>query len=181
MVDAGLNRRRLGADMVGMRLLTSLSVAVLLLGACGGISAEPTAESIPAPAPASTVPTVTAVPDATVPPVTTSTTRSPGPASPADVDLVSYVEVIEHLLVGTTYQGMALESPHVFLATGALFCDQLDAGASSDQVLFDYIRTLTGGPVEAASDDDLTMAGAVLGSGLATMCPHHIAGIEVSD
>ena len=167
--------------MVGMRLLTSLSVAVLLLGACGGISAESTAEPIPAPAPAPILPGASAAPNTTVPPAATSTTRSPGPESPADVDIVSYVEVIEHLLVGTAYEGMALESPHVFLATGALFCDQLDAGASSDQVLFDYIRTLTGGPVEAASDDALTMAGAVLGSGLATMCPHHIAGIEVSD
>ncbi len=97
------------------------------------------------------------------------------------MDLVSYIEVIEHLLIGTTYEGVALEAPHVFLATGALFCDQLDAGTSADQVLFDYIEELTGGPAEEASDDALTMAGAVLGSGLATMCPHHIGTIGISE
>lgn len=171
-----------------MRLLASLSVVVLLLGACGGIAAEPSAGSNPAGSPASSTapnppPTVAVAPTVvtTVPPSTSSTTRSPGPASPEDVDLVSYIEVIEHLLVGTTYEGVALEAPHVFLATGALFCDQLDAGASPDRVLFDYIEELTGAPAEEAPDDALTMAGAVLGSGLATMCPHHIGTIGISE
>ena len=170
-----------------MRLLASLSFAALLLGACGGISAESTLKSTATPIPASSTDPTVAVP--AVPPagsgdtnaVAPTTTRSPGPESPADVDLVSYIEIIEHLLVGTTYEGMALESPHVFLATGALFCDQLDAGAASDQVLFDYIELLTNGPAEEASDDALTMAGAVLGSGLATLCPHHIATIGITD
>lgn len=170
-----------------MRLLASLSIVVLLLGACGGISADSTLESTAPPIlGSSTAPTV-AVP--AVPPAGSggtneaapTTTRSPGPESPADVDLVSYIEIIEHLLVGTTYEGMALESPHVFLATGALFCDQLDAGAASDQLLSDYIELLTDGPAEEASDDVLTMAGAVLGSGLATLCPHHIATIGITD
>ncbi|MFC2177521.1 hypothetical protein ACFLRH_03805 [Actinomycetota bacterium] len=172
-----------------MRLPASLCIAVLLLGACGGISAESNTELAPAPNPTSdtaaipdpTVPVTSTVVDTTVPPTTSSTTLSPGPATPADVDLVSYIEVIEHLLVGTTYEGMALEAPHVFLATGALFCDQLDAGTSSDRVLYDYIEALTGGPAEEASDDALTMAGAVLGSGLATMCPHHIATIGITE
>jgi hypothetical protein len=168
-----------------MRLVAFLFVAVLLLGACGGISAEPRAGSSPAsstaPTPPHTVAVASSVVASTVPPSTSSTTRSPGPAGPADVDLVSYIEVIEHLLVGTTYEGVALEAPHVFLATGALFCDQLDEGTSPDQVLFDYIEELTGGPAADAPDDALTMAGAVLGSGLATMCPHHIGTIGISE
>lgn len=175
-----------------MRLLASLSIAVLLLGACGGISAESNGVPITAagstsgagsePGPVlSSAPVASDAPGTTVPPATTSTTRSPGPRTPSDVDLVSYIEVIEHLLVGTSYEGMAFEAPHVFLATGALFCDQLDAGASSDQVLFQYIEELTGAPVEEASDDALTMAGAVLGSGLATMCPHHIGAIGITE
>ena len=48
-------------------------------------------------------------------------------------------------------------------------------------VLFDYIEELTGGPVEDAPEDVLTMAGAVLGSGLATMCPHQIATLGITD
>jgi hypothetical protein len=171
-----------------MRLLASLSVAVLLLGACGGISTAlnsesnvtPIPPSSPAPDPA-VVPVITAAPPTTVPRNTSTTTRSPGPESPADVDLVSYIEVIEHLLTGTTYEGMAFESPHVFLATGALFCDQLDAGASSDRVLIDYIETLTGGPASEASADALAMAGAVLGSGLATLCPHQITTLGITE
>ena len=175
-----------------MRLLASLSLAVLLLAACGGISAESNDEPMPGADSSSRVgpeagpvspdaPVASEAPGTTVPPATTSTTRSPGPRTPADVDLVSYIEVIEHLLAGTTYEGMAFEAPHVFLATGALFCDQLDAGASSDQVLLEYIEELTGSPVAEASDDALTMAGAVLGSGLATMCPHHIGAIGITE
>jgi len=175
-----------------MRLLASLSLAVLLLAACGGITAESNGEPIPDPGSSarasadpgpvlSNDPVVSGAPDTSVPPVPTSTTRSPGPRTPAEVDLVSYIEVIEHLLVGTSYAGVAFEAPHVFLATGALFCDQLDAGASSDQVLIEYIEELTGSPVEEASDDALTMAGAVLGSGLATMCPHHIGAIGITE
>lgn len=172
-----------------MRLLASLSVAALLLCACGGISAgtslapdaSPIAVPGSKPAPDPSVPGRDFATASTSPAAASTTTRSPGPSSPAEVDLVSYIEVIEHLLVGTTYEGMALESPHVFLATGALFCDRLDAGTSSDEVLFDYIESLTGAPADQASDDVLTMAGAVLGSGLATMCPHHIATIGISD
>ena len=107
-------------------------------------------------------------------------TRAPVP-SIADVDLVGYVAVIEHMLEGTSYEGAALASPDVFLATGALFCNQLDTGITSDTVLVNYIETLTGGSVDDASDDDLTMAGAVLGSGLATLCPHHISTIGASE
>lgn len=167
-----------------MRLLTILSGAVLLLGACGGISADTTVETSAVTTPTSTLSptTVTSTrPAEAAAPGASSTTRSPGPQSPAEVDLVSYVQVIEHLLVGTIYEGMAFETPHVFLATGAMFCDQLEAGASSDRVLFDYIETLTGGPVDEAPEDALTMAGAVLGSGLATMCPHHIATLGITD
>ena len=84
-------------------------------------------------------------------------------------------------LLHIIYAGAALESPQVFLATGALFCEQLDAGVSSNAVLVDYIETLTGNPVDEASDDDLSMAGAVLGSGLATLCPHHIETVGASE
>jgi len=108
-----------------------------------------------------------------------TTTRSPAPDL-NEVDLVTYVATIESLLEGTKYAGRALAAPDVFLATGGLFCDQLDAGTSSDEVLTKYLETLTGGEVDDASDDDLAMAGAVLGTGLVTMCPHHLAAFGAS-
>jgi hypothetical protein len=110
----------------------------------------------------------------------TTTTRSPTPRLD-EVDLVTYVATIESLLEGTEYAGRALAAPDVFLATGGLFCDQLDAGRGSDEVLTQYLEALTGGAIDKASDDDLAMAGAVLGTGLVTMCPHHLAEFGASE
>jgi len=159
-----------------MRLGVLLSAAMLLLAACGGISAE----GSPGPG-GRQVQNLDDPPGSAAPSSNDSTTtHSPVPAR-ADIDLIGYVSVIEHMLEGTKYSGDALASPEVFLATGALFCDQLDAGTTADTVLVDYIETLTGGSIDEASDDDLTMAGAVLGSGLATLCPHNIEGIGASE
>ncbi len=148
-----------------------LASAIVLLGACGGISAESPVEvgrdgpsGIDAPLSAGASSEETEI------------TLSPTP-NVAEVDLVGYVAVIEHMLEGTAYKGAALASPDVFLATGALFCNQLDTGITSDEVVAGYLERLTGGAPDNASEDDLTMAGAVLGSGLATLCPHHIATI----
>lgn len=159
-----------------MRVGVFLAGAVVLLSACGGISTEsPAASGMKDAAPGDASPTSIA-PMSEI----SSTTRSPVP-SVAEVDLVGYVAVIEHMLQGTTYEGAALASPDVFLATGALFCDQLDGGITSNEVLVGYLENLTGGSPDDASDDDLTMAGAVLGSGLATLCPHHIATIGATE
>lgn len=156
-----------------MRLGVLLSVAMVLLAACGGIAAEELPEPGSQQAQNLNDPVAASSDDP-------STTRSPAPTL-ADIDIIGYVSVIEHMLEGTKYSGDALASPEVFLATGALFCDQLDAGTTADAVLVEYIETLTGGTIDEASDDDLTMAGAVLGSGLATLCPHHIEGIGASE
>ncbi|MCP3976869.1 MAG: hypothetical protein GY720_20475 [bacterium] len=159
-----------------MRVGVFLAGAIVLLSACGGISGEPLPEDdVGVAAPGDASPTSTALPSEM-----SGTTRSPVP-SVADVDLVGYVAVIEHMLEGTTYEGTALASPDIFLATGALFCSQLDGGITSGEVLGRYLESLTGGAPDDASDDDLTMAGAVLGSGLATLCPHHIATIGATE
>lgn len=161
--------------------MASCVVAAVLLSACGGIDSGSSAES------AAGVPeedlAAPNLAEVTVPMPTvdeTTTTRSPSPRLD-EVDLVTYVATIESLLEGTEYAGRALAAPDVFLATGGLFCDQLDAGKSSDEVLIDYLETLTGGAVDQASDDDLAMAGAVLGTGLVTMCPHHLAEFGASE
>ena len=174
-----LNAFHILADTNEMRLVASLSVAVLLLSACARLAAEPAPPSRqPTDVETAEAPraTTTSAPSST----TTSTTRSPAPAL-NEVDLVNYVATIEEMLAGTEYEGQALAAPDVFLATGGLFCDQLDAGRTSDEVLIDYLETLTGGSVDEASDDDLTMAGAVLGSGLVTMCPHHIVNFGATE
>lgn len=165
-----------------MRLVASCALAAVVLAACGGsdpgsppesvaitaVGQESAAESGPV-----AVPTSPELAGST-------TTRSPTPEL-NEVDLVTYVATIESLLEGTKYAGRALAAPDVFLATGGLFCDQLDAGTSSDEVLTKYLETLTGGEVDNASDDDLAMAGAVLGTGLVTMCPHHLAAFGASE
>ena len=165
-----------------MRLVASCALAVVVLAACGGIDEG----SSPGAVATTDVQQESAVDSgpvgASTPPPTaeSTTTRSPTP-SLNEVDLVTYVATIESLLEGTKYAGRALAAPDVFLATGGLFCDQLDAGRSSDEVLTKYLETLTGGDVADASDDDLAMAGAVLGTGLVTMCPHHLAAFGASE
>lgn len=94
--------------------------------------------------------------------------------------MVTYVAALEDVLAGTVYEGQALEAPEVFLATGTLFCEQLEAGQSVDAVLTEYVETLTGGPIDAAREDDLTMAGGVLGVGVVTMCPQHLNTVAAS-
>lgn len=150
--------------------------AVVLLSACGGISTEAPAEPGTDDAPQGDASPTSIAPLSEI----SDTTRSPVP-SIAEVDLVGYVAVIEHMLEGTTYEGAALASPDIFLATGALFCSQLDGGITSGEVLTGYLESLTGGSPDDASDDDLTMAGAVLGSGLARLCPHHIETIGATE
>ena len=107
-----------------------------------------------------------------------ATTVAPDQVGP--VDLASYVAALEDALVGTAYEGEVLQSPEVFLATGALFCDQLDSGMTPDEVLTLYLETLTNGPVERAVDDDLAMAGGVLGVGVVTLCPQYSATVAGS-
>lgn len=114
-----------------------------------------------------------------------TTTTSPASASAPtgvapEVDLVTFVAAVEDAMAGTSYEGQALEAPEVFLATGRLFCEELDAGSSADEVLTDYLEALTGSSIEDAAPDDLHMAGGVLGVGLATLCPQHLGTFTAS-
>ena len=146
-----------------MKPLTLLIGATLLLTACGGRAAEE--------------PTNTIVLDNTTTtsrPPTTTTTTTAGPGPLEEVDLVTYLAAMEDVLAGTTYEGKALQSPEIFLATGALFCDQLDSGMTPDDVVTKYIETLTSGSIDEALDDDLAMAGGVIGVGVVTLCPQHL-------
>ena len=144
------------------RILLLLGAA-LLLAACGERGAAETADTIVLDAPTTTM-------------QSSSTTVPANGQEPADdeIDLVTYVAAIEDAVAGTSYAGEALQSPEVFLATGTLFCEQLDSGMTPDAVVTGYIEALTAGPVEEAAGDELTMAGGVLGVGVVTLCPQHM-------
>jgi len=168
-----------------VKVLVALMGSVVLLAACGGISVEPEIDATADPGQATETAVQprsgsgTLLSDTEGTP-TVAVPTAPPPGTVGEVDLVTYVEVMEDMLTGTAYAGEVLEAPEVFLATGALFCDQLDADMSPNTVLTQYIETLTGQAVDQAADDDLIMAGAVLGVGVVTLCPHHLVTLAAS-
>jgi hypothetical protein len=85
-----------------------------------------------------------------------------------------FIATLEELLAGTSYEGEALNEPDVFVATGRLFCERLDDGDSVDDLLTAYLDQLAGG-VDIATDDELVLAGALLGAAVAALCPNHAA------
>ena len=151
-----------------MKRVTLLLGTVLLVSACGGGGPGE------ATGPVEDGDTMT-----TSSPVTVATASAPDPAGD-ELDLVTYVAAIEDSLAGTKYEGEAYEAPEIFLATGALFCEQLDTGVTPDGVVTGYIETLTGSSIAEAADDELVMAGGVLGVGVATLCPQHMGTVAGS-
>lgn len=162
------------------RLVALVAALAVIVTACGG---SPAVESTPT-APAATDVTTTLAPQASPAETAESSDGLSQPASDMDargeVDLVTYVAAIEDALAGTAYAGQALEAPEVFLATGALFCEQLDDGMTPDEVLVAYVETLTGGSVDDAPDEELAMAGGILGVGVVTLCPAHLDTVGAS-
>jgi len=95
---------------------------------------------------------------------------------PSEEDLAVFIASMEELLAGTVYEGGAIGEPELFLATGWLFCDWLDEGDEPDVVLTRYLDELAGS-VDAATDDQLVLAGALLGSAVGVLCPRHAESI----
>ena len=140
-------------------------ITALVLVACGGASATTTVtDADPVLDDAASTTAVVVVTDTTAPAVT------------ADDATVIFVAAVEATLVGTAYEGAALESPEVFVATGRLLCERLDAGDTVREVLSDYLDELAGG-ADRAGDDQLVLAGAVLGAAAVTLCPHHASEV----
>jgi len=164
-----------------MKRLTVL-VLVLVMAACGSDTAEVADSSGTSAGLASTAEEAPA-PDSlvTVPSTTTSTEPAPTVApstmvEPSEEDLAVFIASMEELLTGTVYEGEAINEPELFLATGWLFCDWLDEGDDPDAVLARYLDELAGG-VDAATDDQLVLAGALLGSAVGVLCPRHAESI----
>ena len=92
----------------------------------------------------------------------------------------AFVAALEDVLEGTVYEGQALESPDVFVATGVLFCEELTGGDTPDTVTARYVETLSGVAIDSAPDDDLVLAGSILGAGVVTLCPEHMDTLRAS-
>ncbi len=135
-------------------------------------SAKPeTTSSSPATSPsATTAPSSSAGTTSAAP----STTTLQAETLQAEEDLVVFIATLEEMLAGTSYEGEALNEPDVFVATGRLFCERLNEGDSADDVLSAYLDQLAGG-VDLATDDELVLAGALLGTAVGALCPEHAA------
>ena len=89
------------------------------------------------------------------------------PAPQYDVFLAAVAVAVE----GTRFKEAPFDDPEVFAATGLLICERLRDGAQSDDVVFDYLTELTEGDPSNADDDQLALAGALMGAATEALCP----------
>lgn len=163
---------------------------VLILASCSGAAA-----------------TTTQPPVATIPATTTSAAPSTSSSAPVvsttttiaivyEPDLLAdnasvFVATLEEAFAGTSFEGAALDSPEVFIATAEVICVRLDNGDEIDQILVDYIEglsnadggddTVSENPVSenpVSEDTAAAVAGGVLGASLELFCPEHRQLIE---
>ena len=168
----GFKLRVVLVDSGVMRSVVTVLLVSLVVAACGGgvddASVVPTVEVDPPP---STSATTTAAP--TLSSATTDSTSVQG-GSP-DVDPVPEYDVflaaVAEVLVGTRFEDAPFEDPEIFAATGLLLCERMKAGAVGDEVVFDYLTELTGGDASSADDDQLILAGALMGAAKEALCP----------
>ncbi len=146
--------------MPGVRLLKTLLGFAVLISACGA-QADVTGGTAGK-----------TIADA---PATTSTTSAADEAMfPSDEfvpDYAALIATVESAMEGTAYQGAAVEDPEVFIATSELFCDLLDEGMTTDQLLAEYLDRLSDGGVVEVGEDDGLMAGVLLGASIEIVCP----------
>ncbi len=142
-------------------VMTVVAVASMLLAGCAGHEVE-TEATVADPTRASQVPTTSAIGRSGE---STTTTSSFVP------DYAALIAVIEAEMVGTTYEGAALEDPEVFIATAELFCDLLDEGLTTDDLLSEYLDRLSDGGAAEVDEDDGLMAGVLLGASIEIVCP----------
>lgn len=168
--DENVDNRLMRSSVVTLSLL-------LVLSACTGST-----EDAGSPDPAGTgVPSTQA---ASVPePSDASETRAPADARadetsglPGEVDGPEYdvfLAALDSALEGTRFEETVFEDPEVVASSGLLLCERLDAGLSQEEVVVEYLAELTDGDVERADDDQLTLAGALVGAAVEALCPQH--------
>ena len=134
---------------------------IILLAACGSDSATQSAPGLST----STVASVTStlVPSTEGP----STTTVPPP------DFTRFIAAVDAALAETSYAGAALADPEVFIATGQLFCELLNDGMTSDDILAEHLDALASVTAGQLTDADATATGVVLGASTEVICPQH--------
>lgn len=155
------------AQAGGRRLYGLVMVSALVLTACGSAQTPQTDPTIAVVGSSTTTSSVTLL--------TSTTSTTVAELAPADSvpDLSVFIATIEAAMEGTSYEGAALEDPEVFIATAQLFCELLDQGMTADEVLGQYLDRLSEGDAAAASDDDVRLAGVLLGASVEVVCPRH--------
>jgi len=73
--------------------------------------------------------------------------------------------------VGTRFEDGPFEDPEIFAATGLLLCERMETGAIGGEVVFEYLTELSDGDPALADDDQLALAGALIGSAGEALCP----------
>ena len=136
-----------------------------MVTACGGAPATAgVAESIPS--------TTLAI-------LSETTGVDPGVIAAADgPEAALFLAAVDQGLAGTAYEGDAFDDPETYLGTAVLFCELLENGLSTEEVLTAYILALSqasdGGDIPP---DDLLLGGVILGAGVETLCPEFAAGL----
>ena len=158
--------------------LRSLAL-VMILASCSEAVATPTHPSVGA---IESLTTSSAAPTTSSAPTdgTTTTVTIDEPDLLADNALV-FVATLEEAFAGTSFEGAALESPELFIATAEVICVRLDNGDDVDQILVDYIEGLSnadGGDNTVSENEAAAVAGGVLGASLELFCPEHRQLIE---
>ena len=173
----GLNQPFVRGDNGVMRY-TALLVLALMVSGCGSITSDTRdlSESFPNSTPSSGASAATSPSAAAATSSSASTTAPSTTTLTVEEGLVVFIATLEELLVGTSYEGEALNEPDVFVATGRLFCERLDDGDSIDEVLTAYLDELAGG-VDIATDDELVLVGALLGAAVGALCPEHAVAV----
>lgn len=164
-----------------MKGVSLISVA-LLVAACGGTAASPTAVTS-----TTQITTTTITGDgATLPTPATAVTTTTSPATTTTTLLdipqaALFLAAVDDALTGTAYQGAAFDDPEGFLATGVLFCDLLDQGLAVSEVVDAYAQALVSAdPEQTVSAEELLLGGAILGAAITLICPRHLEELNAT-
>lgn len=145
--------------------LAPVIAAALVFAACGS-NTTPQAASL-----SSTSTTVAAsLATTTSLPADAQSTTTVAPAPP---DFTRFIAAVDAALADSAYAGAALSDPEVFVATGQLFCELLDDGASEDDILSEHLDALAAVGDGEVRDADAAATGIVLGASIETICPQH--------